>query len=257
MIPHGLSLVSAATALASATFSGVHAFAPRSQLYGECFVGNRGQGKKLALTFDDGPNPAATPKLLEVLARHNVQATFFLIGKFVQMEPALAREVAAAGHEVANHTQDHPFLIFASSDDVKRQLMNCEAALAAAGVPNAHRLFRPPYGARRPRTLSTVRELGLTPVSWTITCYDWKPTSAEKVEFHAMRQIRGGDVILLHDGGHLALNADRTHTVNAVASMVPKLIDQGYEFVTIGDWLPSRIKASDASGGNPSHPDRP
>jgi peptidoglycan/xylan/chitin deacetylase (PgdA/CDA1 family) len=253
----GLSVLSAAAALASATFSGVHAFAPRSQLYGKSFIGNRGKGKTLALTFDDGPNPAATPKLLEILARHNVRATFFLIGRFVQQEPALARDLVAAGHEVANHTQDHPFLILAASEEVKRQLMSCEAALAAAAVPNLRRLFRPPYGARRPRTLKTVRELGLTPVSWTITCYDWKPTTAERVEFHAMRQIVGGDVILLHDGGHLALNADRMHTVNAVASMVPKLIDRGYEFVTIGDWIRDSTKASDASSGSLSHPDTP
>jgi peptidoglycan/xylan/chitin deacetylase (PgdA/CDA1 family) len=233
----GISLLSAAAALTSATFSGVHAFAPRSQLYGKSFVGTRRQGKKLALTFDDGPNPAATPKLLEALARHNVHATFFLIGKFVQQEPALAREILAAGHEVANHTQDHPFLILASRDEVAHQISGCESALDAAGVPNRQHLFRPPYGARRPRTLKTARELGLTPVSWTITCYDWKPTTAERVEFHAMRQIVGGDVILLHDGGHLALNADRMHTVNAVASMVPKLLDRGYEFVTIGDWV--------------------
>ena len=253
MIRHALGLVSAASALASATFSGVQAFAPRSQLYGKSFVGHRGGGKKLALTFDDGPNPAATPQLLEILARHNVRATFFLIGKFVQAEPALAREIVAAGHEIANHTHDHPFLILASEAEVKRQVSACESALDAAGAPNTSRLFRPPYGARRPLTLKAVRELGLMPVSWTITCYDWKPTSAEKVEFHAMRQIVGGDVILLHDGGHLELNADRMHTVNAVASMLPKLIDEGYEFVTIGDWL----KASDVSDGSPSHPDTP
>lgn len=233
MIP----LLIAGAAAAAGTFAGFHAYLPKSQLYGRTFIGTPGKGKKLALTFDDGPNPAATPKLLEVLARHNVRVTFFLIGKYVQAEPALARELVSAGHEVANHTQEHPLLILAGHDEVKRQLANCEEALAAAGVPNTSRLFRPPFGARRPRTLKTVRELGLAPVSWTVTCYDWKPTTAERVEAHALRQIRGGDVILLHDGGHRALNTDRMHTVRAVASMVPKLIDQGYEFVTIGDWL--------------------
>lgn len=251
--PPGLSGFSAALALASAAFSGVHAFAPRSQLYGKSFVGTRRQGKKLALTFDDGPNPSDTPKLLKILAQHNVAATFFLIGKFVQREPALAREIVAAGHHIGNHTQDHPFLIVARDEEVKRQIEECERSLEAAGVPNVHRLFRPPFGARRPKTLQIVRGFGLTPVMWTVTCYDWMTTTAASVEFHAMRQIRGGDVILLHDGGHTLVDADRLHTVEAVASMVPKLLDRGYEFVTIGDW----IRSADAFDGSRSHPGTP
>jgi peptidoglycan/xylan/chitin deacetylase (PgdA/CDA1 family) len=239
MMIHGLSLLPSAVALASATLSGVHAFAPRSQLYGKSFVGTRRKGNKLALTFDDGPNPAWTPKLLEVLDRHQVRATFFCIGRFVEKEPALARAVAARGHEVANHTQTHPYLLFLDKEGVRREILECEASLEKAGVPNKSRLFRPPYGARRPQTLRTARQLGLTPVSWTITCYDWKPTRAETVQWHALRQVKGGDVLLFHDGGHIDLGADRSHTVVAVNALVPKLKAQGYEFVTIGDWITS------------------
>ena len=249
-------LIAGATA-AAGTFAGFHAFLPMSQLYGATFIGTPGHGKKLALTFDDGPNPTCTPALLDVLARNNVRATFFMIGKFVQLQPALARRVHDAGHDVANHTFSHPNLALSPAQKVRQELADCEAALRDAGVANKFGLFRVPFGARRPVTLRIARELGLTPIQWSVTAFDWNAPAAGRIEHSVEKRLRGGDVILLHDGGHLALNADRMHTVNAVASMVPKLIDRGYEFVTVGDWIRDSTKASDASSGSPSRPDTP
>lgn len=253
MIP----LLIAGAAAAASTFAGFHAYLPQSQLYGTTFFGTPGRGNRIALTFDDGPNPACTPALLDVLAQHNVRATFFMIGQFVRQQPELARRVVAAGHDVGNHTYSHPNLSLSSAQKTRQELADCEVALKDAGVGNQHGLFRPPFGARRPVTFRIARELGLTPIQWSVTAFDWNAPSAERIEHNVEKRLRGGDVILLHDGGHLALNADRTHTVKAVASMLPKLTDQGYEFVTIGDWLKDQIKASDASDGSPSRPDKP
>jgi peptidoglycan/xylan/chitin deacetylase (PgdA/CDA1 family) len=232
-----IPLLIAGAAAAAGTFAGFHAYLPKSQLYGRTFFGTPGRGKKIALTFDDGPNPACTPALLDVLAQHNVRATFFMIGRFVRQQPELARRILAAGHEVGNHTYSHPNLSLSSASKTRQELADCESALKDAGVGNTCGLFRPPFGARRPASFLIARELGLKPIQWSVTSFDWNAPSAERIQQNVEKRLRGGDVILFHDGGHRGLNADRMHTVNAVASILPKLIDQGYEFVTIGDWL--------------------
>jgi peptidoglycan/xylan/chitin deacetylase (PgdA/CDA1 family) len=240
-------------AAGAAVFAGFHAYLPMSQLYGKTFIGTPGRGKKVAITFDDGPNPACTPALLDVLAKNNVRATFFMIGRFVRQQPELARRVSDGGHEVANHTYSHPHLSLCSAARTRRELKDCDSALNDAGVANQYGLFRAPFGARRPATLTIARELGLTPIQWSVTTFDWNAPSAERIEQNAFKRLRGGDVLLFHDGGHTGLNADRMHTVKAVAELLPRLRAEGYEFVTVGDWL----KASDASSGSPSRPDKP
>jgi peptidoglycan/xylan/chitin deacetylase (PgdA/CDA1 family) len=158
-----------AAAIAAAGYQSV---APTGQWFGRAFVrGNAGR-KQLALTYDDGPNDPPTLRLLEVLARHDVRATFFMIGRYVRQRPDIAREVASAGHIIGNHTMTHPPLIFTSATKARRELLECRAALSdTVGVHS--NLFRPPFGARRPATLRIARELGMEPVMWNITGYDW------------------------------------------------------------------------------------
>jgi peptidoglycan/xylan/chitin deacetylase (PgdA/CDA1 family) len=186
----------------------------------------------MALTFDDGPNDPHTLNLLDVLAKHNVHATFFMIGRYVRQRPDIALEVKNRGHVVANHTFTHPFLTFESTSSVRGELEECRAALTDA-VGEHSNLFRPPWGARRPAVLRTVRQLGLDPVMWSVTGFDWDAPSAEYIERKVTARVRGGDVILLHDGGHKAFGTDRSHTVNAVAALIPRYQAEGYEFVTI------------------------
>ena len=227
------------------------AMSPRSQLFGPSFA--RGANpRQLALTYDDGPNDAGTLPLLDVLAKYGVKATFFFIGRHVHSRPAIARRVAEAGHVIGNHTYSHPNLIFTSLRRLRHELTLCERVLAE--TVGAHpRLFRAPFGAKGPTVMRTLRKMEFEPIKWSVTCYDWKPTTAERVEQHAVRQIRGGDLILLHDGHHHQMGADRSHTVAATERLLCRYQDQGYEFVTVPEMMKdpaARPNGSVLSAGN-------
>jgi|SRR5580704_9087328 peptidoglycan/xylan/chitin deacetylase (PgdA/CDA1 family) len=220
------------TALSAAAATAYQSMAPTGQWYGQTFKGLQPRSRQLALTYDDGPNDPHTRQLLDVLAKHNVLATFFLIGRYVQQRPEIAREIAAAGHVVGNHTFTHPLLTFKSETEIQQQLLDCRAALHDA-IGQQSNLFRPPFGGRRPAVLRIARELGLEPVMWNVTGYDWNAPHAAEIERKVRRQIRGGDVILLHDGGHKQLGADRSQTVLATDHLITRFKEKGYEFVAI------------------------
>jgi len=123
-------------------------------------------------------------------------------------------------------------LIFKTAAQTRMQLADCHQALQDA-IGDHSNLFRPPFGGRRPATLRIARELGLHPVMWNVTGYDWDAPPAAIIEQKVVRQIRGGDVILLHDGGHRAMGADRAQTVIATENLIRQFRDQGYDFATI------------------------
>jgi peptidoglycan/xylan/chitin deacetylase (PgdA/CDA1 family) len=210
--------------------------APTAQWYGRTFTGLPRGTKQLALTYDDGPNDPHTLRLLEVLGRHNVRATFFLIGRYVQLCPEIAREIVKAGHTVGNHTFRHPLLIFKSASAIRRELSDCRAALQDA-IGQHSNLFRPPFGGRRPVVLRIAREMGLSTVMWNVTGYDWNSPRASVIERKVAKQIRGGDVILLHDGGHKQMGADRSQTVLATENLIAKFKSEAYEFVTLSETM--------------------
>src|SRR3984885_15327602 len=194
-------------AAAALTAAGYQSMAPTGQWYGRTFTGLARGTKQLALTYDDGPNDPHTFRLLEVLAKHNVKATFFLIGRFVKQRTDIARELISRGRVVGNHAFRRPNLIFATARQTRTELSACQQALSDA-VGEHSRLFRPPFGGRRPSTLRIARTLRLEPVMWSVTGWDWKGKPAEFVERKVAQQVRGGDVILLHDGSHAAFGAD-------------------------------------------------
>lgn len=228
----GLALAGAATTAAIA--AGYQSMAPTGQAYGRTFTGLARGTKKLSLTYDDGPNDPHTLRLLEVLGKHDVRATFFLIGRYVQRRPEIVGEIVKAGHAIGNHTFTHPLLTFKSAADVRQELSECRAVLEdAIGSNLISNLFRPPFGGRRPAVLRIARELGLEPVMWNVTGYDWNAPPAAVIEEKVAKQIRGGNVILLHDGGHKEMGADRSQTVVATDRLITRYKAGGYEFVTI------------------------
>ena len=220
------------TAAATASAAGYQTMAPTGQWYGRTFTGGERGSKRIFLTYDDGPNDPHTLKLLEVLAKHGVQATFFMIGRYVRLRPDIARAVAQAGHVIGNHTFTHPLLIFKSAAQTRTELVDCRRALEDA-IGRHSNLFRPPFGGRRPGTLRIAQELGMQTVMWNVTGYDWKTPPAAAIEQKVARQMHGGDVILLHDGGHRAMGADRAQTVIATGNLIRRYHDLGYQFVTV------------------------
>lgn len=214
------------------------ALSPGSQLFGRTLIAPRGKDE-FCLTYDDGPNPAATPALLEVLARLGVRVTFFVIGGFVRECPGLVREIRAAGHLVGNHTMTHPWLAWQTERRIREELGGASAAIEdALGEPV--RYFRAPHGARRPVVLKVAREMGMVPVQWNAMGYDWRPTTAAEIAGHvekgvARNRLAGvGSNILLHDGGHLGLGAARMETVKATEILVERY--RGARFVGVDAW---------------------
>jgi peptidoglycan/xylan/chitin deacetylase (PgdA/CDA1 family) len=230
----------------AAAFVGTAAYqamAPWAQGFGRTFVSGECGSKQIALTYDDGPNDPHTLQLQEVLARHNVRATFFLIGRYVQQRPDIVRDLVHAGHVVGNHTFTHPHLIVTGRVETRNELEKCQHALQDV-TGESPRLFRPPFGGRRPVTLRIARSLGMEPVMWNVTSWDWKKPPAEKIVQTCVRQMRGGDVILMHDGGHIAMGADRSQTVAATERLIERYKQEGYEFVTVPEMAVSHQSSS-------------
>jgi peptidoglycan/xylan/chitin deacetylase (PgdA/CDA1 family) len=183
--------------------------------------------KRIALTIDDGPSPIYTPQILKLLEKYGVTATFSMIGVQVRAYPGIAREVADAGHVIANHTWTHLDLPALSATSAADQIKRATSAIhKATGRKPA--LFRAPYGAWSPEVLELCAKNRLTPVDWSVDPRDWARPGVSSIVDNIMRNTRTGSIILEHDGG-----GDRSQTVAALGIVLPRLIDAGYRFVTV------------------------
>jgi peptidoglycan/xylan/chitin deacetylase (PgdA/CDA1 family) len=210
---------------------------PTAQLYGPTISRFPAARGKLALTFDDGPNPLETPRLLDLLDAHDAKATFFLIGRWAEAEPGLVREIAARGHAIGNHTYTHPTMPLHGADMLREDLSRCRDAVERAGVELSRAggamLMRPPYGRRRPGTLRLLAEEGYVSVTWSVTGYDWR--SWETAKRIGRRCIRAGDgdLILLHDGSDRDPRHDRSRSLAAARAALEHHTARGTRFLTV------------------------
>ncbi|MDR1304317.1 MAG: polysaccharide deacetylase family protein [Verrucomicrobiales bacterium] len=182
----------------------------------------------LALTFDDGPSSAHTPRLLEILRDQDARATFFMIGRNVAAQPELVRQVAAAGHEIGSHSWSHPRLSALSVAAVTDELQKTERALLAAGVKPKY--LRPPYGAFTDAQRRWVHQrFGYEFIFWDVDPNDWRKPGVAAVVSRVVDNARPGSIILLHD-----IHAD---SVAAVPEIIDRLRAKGFKLLTVSELL--------------------
>ncbi|WP_042364148.1 polysaccharide deacetylase family protein [Streptacidiphilus neutrinimicus] len=180
----------------------------------------------IALTIDDGPDPRYTPQVLALLHRYGIPATFCQIGEEIRRHPALVREVADQGHLIANHTWTHPDLVRETRTAVREEIVRTSEILEKT-TGRSPVLFRAPYGAWSSSVFAECRTQGLRPLDWSVDPRDWSRPGVSSIVRTIMRTTRTGSIILEHDGG-----GNRSQTVAALRNVLPRLLDEGYHFVT-------------------------
>ncbi len=182
--------------------------------------------KTIALTIDDGPNSIYTPQVLSLLQKHEVTATFSMIGTSVAADPGLAREVADAGHKIVNHTWTHASLPPLSASELKVQMDQAQDVIESA-IRGRLTMFRAPYGAWSTAVLERCQQMNLTPLDWSVDPQDWARPGVSKIVSNIMKNTKTGSIILEHDGG-----GNRAQTVAALGIAIPELLEAGYRFRT-------------------------
>jgi peptidoglycan-N-acetylglucosamine deacetylase len=230
----GLLAGGAATVGASAGLLAYAVRVPSSSMLAPSVHQGASARRAIALTFDDGPSES-TPELLEILASHDVPATFFQCGANVRRLPQVSCAVAAAGHEIGNHTDTHPALYFRSSGFIASELSHAQETIEqTTGL--RPRLFRAPYGARWFGLRQAQQRLGLMGVMWTTLALDWKWPQARVIQ-RLLDGARNGAIFCLHDGRRLEPRPDIRATLGAVRAVLPKLMEQGFHFEKVTDIL--------------------
>lgn len=192
------------------------------------------QEKKVALTFDDGPDTRFTPKVLDALKANQVKATFFVLGSQASTHPDIIRRIVREGHVVGNHSYSHANLPKLSVDKFQNQIMNTENVLQGL-IGYAPKLIRPPYGAINEEQVRWVADHHYLIVNWNVDSLDWKSLNSEQVLSNIMQQTKPGSIILQHSGG--AESQDLSGTVQAIGPLITKLKAAGYTFVTVPELL--------------------
>ncbi|HKR09323.1 MAG TPA: polysaccharide deacetylase family protein [Gemmatimonadaceae bacterium] len=208
------------------------AFHRNSPLFGPTLGRIPSDRKVVALTFDDGPNPDATPLILQTLREKGVRATFFVLGSHAERWPELVRRISYEGHQLGNHGYFHRKLQFKSPFYVSRDIRLGIRAIKRAGAP-APRLFRAPHGFRSPWTTPIASSYGERTVGWSLGVWDSDRPGADEIVRRTMEGVEPGSIILLHDGDGYNPDGDRMQTAAALPIIIDRLKEQGYEFATL------------------------
>ncbi|WP_027584062.1 chitooligosaccharide deacetylase NodB [Bradyrhizobium sp. Ai1a-2] len=211
----------------------------------DCFSGARsehadaGGRRSVYLTFDDGPNPLCTPDVLDLLAEHRVPATFFVIGAYAADQPSLIRRMIAEGHEVANHTMNHPDLSRCEPAEVQHEILTASSVIRMACPQASVRHVRAPYGMWTEEALTTSAKAGLTALHWSIDPRDWACPGVDAIVDTVLASLRPGAIVLLHDGcppdevGQGTHAGLRDQTLKALCRLIPALHDRGFAIRSI------------------------
>lgn len=186
---------------------------------------------KVALTFDDGPDPRFTPQILDVLKGYNVKATFFVMGARAEAYPELVQQIIDDGHVIGNHSYWHPnFVEEADSATLESEVSKTEDILAEQ-IGYRTKLFRAPYGFLNNKLVEKLRDMNYSVVGWTVDSLDWQEAAPEVIAYNVLSNFQPGAIILMHDGAEW--EGDRTNTIESLRQIIPSLKDQGMEFVTV------------------------
>ncbi len=208
-------------------------FGASSPLFGGVVDGSRIRLPVAALTFDDGPSPDTTPRILDTLRREGVRATFFVLGKHAEQHPELVERIIREGHEIGNHGYDHGILAFAGPAQVHRQLHRTERIIKLAGAPPT-RVFRTPHGFRSPFVSRTARRLGYATCAWSAGVFDTAKPGAPVIVERSVKALGPGAVLLLHDADGWG-NDDRSQTADALPAIIDAARHRGLELVTMSE----------------------
>lgn len=202
------------------------------QLFGDYIARVDTSDKVVALTFDDGPHPLHTPRVLDVLERHHVNATFFMMGRNVERFPAIARQVLERGHEIGNHSYSHPKLVLMSPRRVREEIERTDQLLRSIGV-SGEIYFRPPHAAKFVVLPYVLQQMKKVSVLGDVDPEEWKRRPAAIMTQSVLRQVKPGSIIGLHD----VLGSE---TLRTVEDCITALAAQGYRFETVSELIRRR-----------------
>jgi peptidoglycan/xylan/chitin deacetylase (PgdA/CDA1 family) len=219
---------------------------PTNQMFGAAVVSGPSDMPLVALTYDDGPNPPYTDKILDVLKKERVNATFFVVGRAVAQYPRTVKRMVAEGNAIGNHTWDHAHLLVLRRTAMRAEMVRADDAIFAA-VGQHPAIMRPPFGARDWRVMDEMRRLGYTVIMWSVPLpKDWEYPTAQTIAHRIIPQVKDGSIIVLHDGNRGQLCAarhlnthicDRNQDIEATRLVIEGLKAKGFQFVTIPEMI--------------------